>query len=104
MKRCLIWTTWLSLGIGLVSADTGTTAPPDLSPQQRAVARVPLDEMPECLRARVRQVIERPTLFSHGPAEAFAGRPALYDWLLDHPDRALVAWRRLFRLEGRTRE
>jgi hypothetical protein len=34
-------------------------------------------------------------LFGHGPAEAFAGRPALYTWLLDHPDRVVLAWRRL---------
>ncbi len=65
------------------------------TPQSRAAQRVPLDKIPEPLRDRVRQVITHPTLFSHGPAEAFAGHPALYDWLLDHPDRALVAWRRL---------
>jgi hypothetical protein len=69
--------------------------PPDLALQQEAAARVPLPDIPEVLRARVRQVIERPTLFGHGPAEAFIGKPALYDWLLDHPDRGVLAWRRL---------
>jgi hypothetical protein len=47
------------------------------------------------LRDQVRQVIEHPVLSSHGPAEAFTGDPALYQWLLDHPDRAVRAWRRL---------
>jgi len=89
------WTTWLSLMVGLIWASAATATSPDALLQQQAAARVPLLEVPELLRARVRQVIERPTLFSHGPAEAFTGRPALYHWLLDHPDRAVVAWRRL---------
>jgi hypothetical protein len=29
------------------------------------------------------------------PAEAFACEPAVYYWFLDHPDRAVTAWRRL---------
>jgi hypothetical protein len=90
-----IWTTWLSLMIGLIWTKPANATPPNLTLQQQAAARVPLAELPEGLRARVRQVIEQPTLFSHGPAEAFSGWPALYHWLLDHPDRAVVAWRRL---------
>jgi hypothetical protein len=39
--------------------------------------------------------MRRPTLFAHGPAEVFHGRPALYRWLLDHPDRAVHMWHRL---------
>ena len=54
-------------------------------------APVPYDQLPE----RVRQVLEQPTLVCHGPAEVFVGRPALYYWLLDNPDRAAQAWRRL---------
>jgi hypothetical protein len=95
MSCAAIWTTWLSLFIGLLWANAVTATPPEPTHQQQAAARVPFLEVPEVLRARVRQVIERPTLFSHGPAEAFTGRPALYQWLLDHPDRAIIAWRRL---------
>jgi hypothetical protein len=68
---------------------------PETSLQTRAAARIPLNEVPAELRDQIRQVIEHPTLFSPGPAEAFTGEPTLYDWLLDHPDRALIAWRRL---------
>jgi hypothetical protein len=63
--------------------------------QTRAAGRVPLEQIPPALRDRVRQVVHQPTLFCPGPAEAFAGRPDLYLWLLDHPDRAMRAWRRL---------
>jgi hypothetical protein len=81
--------------IALIWTQPATATPPDFTLQQQAAARVPLREIPESLRPRVRRVIEQPTLFSHGPAEAFAGWPALYHWLLDHPDRAVVAWRKL---------
>jgi hypothetical protein len=95
MRSRANWTTWLSLTLGLAWASAATATPPDLPLQQQAAARVPLSEVPDALRPKVRQVIERPTLFSHGPAEAFTGWPALYHWLLDHPDRAVIAWRRL---------
>jgi hypothetical protein len=94
-RQRTIWTTWLSLMIGLFWANLLGATPPCLALQEQAAARVPLEQVPAEVRTRVRQVIERPTLFSHGPAEAFTGRPAVYRWLLDHPDRAVVAWRKL---------
>lgn len=54
-------------------------------------AAAPWPRLPE----RARQVVERPTMTCHGPSEVFVGRPALYYWLLDNPDRAALAWRRL---------
>src|SRR5947208_11389014 len=95
MRRVASWTTRASLLIVLCGANPAKGGAPELGHQEQAAARVPLLEVPEALRTRVRQVIEQPTLFGHGPAEAFIGRPALYSWLLDHPDRAVVAWRRL---------
>jgi hypothetical protein len=58
-------------------------------------APVPLDELAPPIRERVRTVIEHPTLSSRGPLEAFHCRPALYYWLLDHPDIAVYLWRGL---------
>jgi hypothetical protein len=62
---------------------------------RRTASYVPIKEMPVQLRARVEHVIQDPTLFSLGPSEAFVGQPQLYQWLLEHPDRAMEAWRRL---------
>jgi hypothetical protein len=90
-----IWIGWLSLVAGVFWAGNAGAATPDLAPQQRAAARVPLHALPDQLRERVRQVLDEPTLFAHGPAEAFSGKPDFYTWLLDHPDRGVVAWRRL---------
>lgn len=95
MQNRRFWTTWWTLTLTLVWASVATATPPELTLQQQAAARVSIAEVPDAWRPRVRQVIERPTLFSHGPAEAFTGWPDLYHWLLDHPDRAVAAWRRL---------
>jgi hypothetical protein len=64
-------------------------------PCQEAAARVPLSELPPADRAKVKHVIERPTIFTLGPSESFTCCPAVYHWLLDHPDHAVAAWRRL---------
>jgi hypothetical protein len=56
---------------------------------------VPLEQVPPAWREQVRQVLEQPTLYARGPAEIFLGRLDLYEWLLDHPDRAARGWQRL---------
>jgi hypothetical protein len=61
----------------------------------RAAAQVPLDQLPAQVREDVRLALEKPTLFTTGPGESFLCRPELYYWLLDHPDKAVSAWRRL---------
>jgi hypothetical protein len=90
-----IWIGWLSLATGVLWAGTGSAAAQESSLQQRLAARLPIDEIPGTVRERVRQVVQRPTLFGHGPTEAFSGDPATYHWLLDHPDRGVAAWRKL---------
>jgi hypothetical protein len=56
-------------------------------------ARIQLEDLPATVRERVRKVLEQPTLSARGPAEAFHCRPAMYHWLLDHPDQAVRLWR-----------
>jgi hypothetical protein len=94
--RCpRIWVIWLSLAASAFWAGTGITRAQEASLQRRTTSRIPLERIQENLRDYVRNVIEQPTLFGHGPTEVFAGQPALYDWVLDHPDRVVLAWRRL---------
>jgi hypothetical protein len=87
------------LGLGLllavVGAAPGRAAVPEPAPQRLAAARVPCEAFPAPLRDAIRQVLEQPTLFTQGPPELFTCCPALYYWLLDHPDRASRGWRRL---------
>ncbi|HLW63801.1 MAG TPA: hypothetical protein VKS79_00690 [Gemmataceae bacterium] len=56
---------------------------------------VPIESLPPMLRERVRKVMTQPTLATHAPAEEFYAVPQMYEWLLDHPDRATLAWQRL---------
>ncbi len=56
---------------------------------------IPIEALPAVLRDEIRPVIERPTLASLGPAETFPCNPEHYWWFLNHPDRAVRAWRRL---------
>src|SRR5947209_13067198 len=88
---------------GTIAGQSPTVAPAEyVMPQQRMrlfgqsrprLAPVPLDVLPANLREPISKVVRDPTLAAHGPAEEFAAGP--YDWLLDHPDRVALAWRRI---------
>jgi hypothetical protein len=60
-----------------------------------AAAHVPLENVPDQFREGVKITLQKPALFSQGPAETFACAPHFYYWLLEHPDRGVIAWRRL---------
>src|SRR6185436_20736081 len=61
-----------------------------------AAARlVPLDNLPPAIRDKVRKTMAQPTLVTHAPQEEFQASPAMYEWLMEHPDRAAAAWQRL---------
>jgi hypothetical protein len=57
--------------------------------------RVPVEQLPPELRDKVQQVLEQPTLSAPGQAESFACQPALYHWLLDHPNQCVGLWRQM---------
>ena len=83
---CVTGVLWISAA--LVAAET----PP--APNSAAIV-LPVDEMPATVRERVRQAVQQPTLTAHAPAESFPCDPTVYHWLLDHHDRAALAWRRM---------
>lgn len=61
----------------------------------RAVAQIPWHQLPPQLHDKLKSLLECPTLFTHGPAESFVCHPVVYHWLLDNPDKAALAWKRL---------
>jgi hypothetical protein len=63
--------------------------------RMQAAALVPLDSLPPAYRDKVSQVVGKPTVYTKGAQETFEAQPELYRWLLDNPDRAVVAWKRL---------
>jgi hypothetical protein len=91
---------WRRIGLGWLGLIAGVLWAGAAAAQQTAEppwesTAVPLEQIPPGVRERVRQTLERPTYTARGPAESFLCRPALYHWFLEHPDRAVVAWRRL---------
>jgi hypothetical protein len=54
-----------------------------------------MERLPYAVREQVRQTLAQPTFHARGPFESFLCDPRQYYWFLDHPDRAVVAWRRL---------
>lgn len=55
----------------------------------------PLDLVAPQYQPAVREVVKAPTLTGRAVEQPFRAHPAVYDWLLDHPDRCSVAWRRM---------
>ena len=56
---------------------------------------VSLADMPAATRDALTRVMKDPTLTTVSPSEEFVAHPDMYQWLLDHPDRAAAAWRKL---------
>jgi hypothetical protein len=92
----LLLTMWVGPG---VAAAQGlpflSRSSPDQWERVRAAAHVPLAQLPDNVRHKMKPVLERPTLYCHSPGETFTCHPPLYFWLLDHPERAVPFWQRL---------
>src|SRR3954470_7004908 len=56
---------------------------------------VALEAMPATTRDALAKVMKDPTLTAVSPAEEFVANTDMYQWLLDHPDRAAGAWRKM---------
>ncbi len=65
------------------------------SSSMAAAQLVPVDSLPPALTEKVRKLLTQPTLVTQAPAEEVTAVPKVYRWLMDHPDRAALAWRRL---------
>jgi hypothetical protein len=65
------------------------------APDSPFAAGVPLEQLPPGFRERVQAVLAQPTLTTRGPSETFNCQPAVYHWLLDHPDLAVRLWHSL---------
>lgn len=89
MRRCLA-----ILGL-LVAGSVRAEAPSAVvnARPARPLLKVPTEAIPPALRDKVAKVTQQPTIVARTAPEEFV--EGIYDWLLDHPDRASLAWRRL---------
>ena len=65
------------------------------SKKTEATPAIPLQNVAPAHREAVRQILEKPTLTARSQPEAFPANLDTYRYFLDHPDRAVIAWRRL---------
>lgn len=95
MKRLLLgWVCALWL-IPAACADAVDSPPLFNKPDPSQTVTIPWDNLDERVTALAKQLLEKPALAARGPAETFSCTPEQYYWLLDNPDRAVTAWRRL---------
>ncbi len=94
---CLTGLVWANGAKVMAQAPTRVAAPVSdkTDKVKAAAANVPLQELPERFREGAKLTLEKTSLFTQGPLETFACSPNVYYWLLEHPDRGVVAWRRL---------
>lgn len=70
-------------------------ATPAAHSTEACVEGVPLAQIAPPYREKMRNVLTNPTLHTRGPVEVFRGNPAFYGWLLEHPDKAVIMWRKM---------
>lgn len=86
---CVLWLTHSAC------ADAANTPPLLKKPDPAQTVSIPWDELDEHAVTLAKQLMDRPTVVAHGSSETFSCVPEQYYWLLDNPDRAVTAWRRL---------
>lgn len=86
-----------STGLAVAQQPLPPRTPPPLTATVPTPPKKPtlLDVVAEGYREQVAQVIKAPTLATKAADEVFVAHPAVYDWLLEHPDRVSLAWQRL---------
>jgi hypothetical protein len=78
--------------LGAACANAGDAVTP---PESGPAVTIPTSDLDARAAALAKQVLDRPTVQARGPVETFTCEPEQYYWLLDNPDRAVIAWRRL---------
>lgn len=89
----------IATAIVLVTSALPTSADPRTPAIRRSavVTGTPAiaDAVTPPFRTLVADVVSQPTLTATATDTPFAAHPHIYDWLIEHPDRASVAWRRM---------
>jgi len=86
---------WLLVLLAATEAEAGPLLPILKKEPAPLPASIPWQALDQHSRELALGVVEKPTLAARGPEETFTCKPDQYFWFLDHPDRAVTAWRRL---------
>jgi hypothetical protein len=86
---------WLGVLAGVLWGTLGSAPAQEPAASAWESTPVPVEQLPYTVREQVQQTMEKPTFHARGPMESFICNPLHYHWFLEHPDRAVVVWRRL---------
>jgi hypothetical protein len=95
MKRFLSGWVCVLCCVPAVCVVAANQALPLKKPDPSQTVTIPWDDLNDRAVGLAKQMMESPTVQARGPAETFTCTPEQYCWLLDNPDRAVTAWRRL---------
>ena len=95
MKRLFTGWVFVLCCIPAVCAGAAKDTLPLKKPDPAQPVTIPWDNLDERATTLAKQLMERPTVQARGPSETFTCTPKQYYWLLDNPDCAVTAWRRL---------
>lgn len=80
--------------LGNLTFAESPTVPAKGSEKPASAAEV-LEDVPAAWRPHVQPILAKSTVAARGPLETFACQPEHYEFFLDHPDRAVLAWKRI---------
>ena len=91
------------LGCALTAAASPPSGPMPAAPSMTPMGAMPagpvrasvIDSVDPAFRDAVARVMAKPTLSARGTADEIVCTAEVYDWLIEHPDRVALAWRRL---------
>lgn len=87
--------TGFAVGWVVVGAAVGADPPRPTFHPPAATALTVLDAVSPSFREAVGQVVKQPTISAKADDDEFTAHAKVYDWLIEHPDRACLAWRRM---------
>jgi hypothetical protein len=93
LPRCAFWA-----GLVLLVQACSSGASSNMFPFRKHLAYgkdLPLEQLDERQRQLAKYVLDKPAFTAKGPSESFFCKPEHYQFFLDHPDRAVAAWRKL---------
>lgn len=86
---------WLLHAVSVNQANAQGILPFRKTEPVNAVVNVPWNKLDDRTAAIAKMMLDKSTVQARGPSETFTCVPEQYHWLLDNPDRAVTAWRRL---------
>lgn len=98
MRRLIlacIGAVWLVQAVSVNEANAQGLLPFRKTEPATVVVDVPWNQLDAKSATIAKSMLDKATVQARGPAETFTCVPEQYHWLLDNPDRAVTAWRRL---------